>query len=451
MLSKSKYTRAKNCLKSLWLYINKKEERFIDAGTQAIFSRGTDIGVLAQQYFPEGKMAVLEDYPGYESAKRTQEFIEQGIETIYEATFIYDNTLVAVDILSKVEGEWTMYEVKSTNSVKPQHIIDVAVQYYVIKGSGMPIKKAHVMHLNKEYVRRGDLDIRQLFITDTGFVQKAIEPLQAQIAVDITRFTALEKEPEEPNIPMGPQCTSPYTCDFYNYCSSQQATIEEETMELSSTPNIHESAVKSFVDSVQYPLCHLDFETVMPAVPMFDESRPYQQLPFQYSLHFQQTKGGELTHAYYLAESDPTIDPRKGLIQQMIEQTIHAKTIFVYSLPFERGRINEMMRDFPEHAADLQSISERLLDLIIPFKQKFYRTETMGNSSSIKKVLPALHPEFSYADLEISDGMAASFAFLDLYSCNDEEIISQTRENLLKYCHLDTLAMVKIFEVLEGV
>lgn len=451
MLSKSKFTRGMNCQKSLWLYVNKKEERFIDSATQAIFSRGTNIGVLAQQYFPNGKMAVLEDYPGFASAKRTQEFIAQGVEIIYEATFIFDNTLVAVDILAKENGEWNLYEVKSTNSVKTQHIIDVAVQYYVIKGSGLPIKNAHVMHLNKEYIRRGDIDIHQLFVTDNGFVQAAIEPLQAQIANDIKLLSALEKDAVEPVVAMGKQCTSPYLCDFYQYCNSQVPPTNTPSIAISCVPEVQFNEVKAFVDSVQYPLCHLDFETVMPAIPMFDESRPYQQIPFQYSLHIQETKDGEITHDYYLAENNPNIDPRKALIVQMIEQTKNAKTIFVYHLPFERGRINEMMRDFPEHAEGLRFISEKLVDLIIPFKQKFYRTEAMGGSSSIKKVLPALHPQFSYAELEISNGMAASNAFLDLYFCNNEEVITKTRENLLKYCHLDTLAMVQIFEVLEKV
>jgi hypothetical protein len=451
MLSKSKFTRGMNCQKSLWLYVNKKEERFIDAATQAIFSRGTNIGVLAQQYFPDGKMAVLEDYPGFASAKRTQEFIALGVETIYEATFIYDNTLVAVDILAKENGKWNMYEVKSTNSVKTQHIIDVAVQYYVIKGSGLPIKNAHVMHLNKEYIRRGDIDIHQLFVTDNGFVQAAIEPLQAQIANDIKLLSALEKDAFEPIVEMGKQCTSPYLCDFYQYCNSLLPVNDEEIIELSSIPEVQFSEVKAFVDSVQHPLCHLDFETVMPAIPMFNESRPYQQIPFQYSLHIQETKDGEITHDYYLAESNPNVDPRKALIEQMIEQTKKAKTIFVYHLPFERGRINEMMRDFPEYAEDLRFISEKLVDLIIPFKQKFYRTETMGGSSSIKKVLPALSPEFSYDELEINNGLDASNAFLDLYYCEDKDVVINTRDNLLKYCHLDTLAMVKIFEVLEKI
>ncbi|MCB9251722.1 MAG: DUF2779 domain-containing protein [Flavobacteriales bacterium] len=451
MLSKSKFTRGMNCPKSLWLYVNKKEERLVDNATMAIFSRGSNIGLLAQQYFPDGKMAVLEDYPGYESAKRTQDFINQGIETIYEATFIYDNTLVAVDILVKENGEWNMYEVKSTNSVKSQHIIDVAVQYYVVKGSGFPLKNAHVMHLNRDYVRKGALDIRKLFTIDNGMIQDEIEPIQAQIAKDIKRLSALEKDTAEPIIEMGNQCTSPYTCDFYQYCNSLLPVTEVEKILLSSTPYIMESELKTFVNSVQYPLCHLDFETIMPAIPMFDESRPYQQIPFQYSLHIQQTRNGEITHEYYLAENNPNFDPRRAFIEKLIEQTKNAKTIFVYHILFERSRILEMMRDFPEYAEDLGLIVEKLVDLIIPFKKKYYRTETMGGSSSIKNVLPALHPEFSYSALEISNGMEASNSFLGLYYCEDEETIAKTRENLLKYCHLDTLAMVKIFEVLESV
>jgi len=122
MLSKSKYTRSLNCPKSLWLYVHKSEERLVGEASLAVMSQGTTVGELAREYFPGGKMAVLEDYPCIESAERTRFFIEQGVETIYEATFIFDDTLVAVDILHKKDGKWSLYEVKSTNSVKPQHI-----------------------------------------------------------------------------------------------------------------------------------------------------------------------------------------------------------------------------------------------------------------------------------------------------------------------------------------
>jgi hypothetical protein len=189
----------------------------------------------------------------------------------------------------------------------------------------------------------------------------------------------------------------------------------------------------------------------MAGVPLFNESRPYQQIAFQYSLHFQESKDSEIIHTAYLAESNLSVDPRPALIEQMIEETKAAKTIFVYNVSFERLRIKEMIRDFPQYKTGLASITERLVDLMIPFQKKYYRTESMGRRYSIKVVLPILCPEISYYDLEISNGMDASNSFLELYYCNDENYIAKTRENLLKYCHLDTLAMVKILEVLQRV
>jgi len=448
MLSKSRFTRGINCPKSLWLYVHKKEEQVIPEATQAIFARGTSAGELAQNYFPDGKLAVLEDYPGYASAKRTQEFISQGIETIYEATFIYDNTLVAADILRKQDGKWALYEVKSTNSVKPEHIKDVAVQYYVAKGTGLDLDNAFLMHFNRDYVRYGEIEVQKLFIPES--ILGAVLEWQQEIKAKIPELLEMIRG-EEPCISMGEQCDSPYHCDFYDYCSKLVPVNQLEPIVLSSIPDIQKSELKDFLEGIQYPLYYLDFETIMPGVPLFDNSRPYQQIPFQYSLHHQDTKDGELFHEYYLAENDLSDDPRIRLIEQMIAQTKPAKTILVYYIGFERSRVIEMQRDFPQYAAELQSVIDRMYDLIIPFKKEYYRTETMEGSSSIKVVLPALCPEFSYDVLEIGDGTTASNAFLDLYYCEDEEIKKQTRENLLEYCHLDTLAMVKILEKLYKV
>lgn len=446
MLSKSQYTRGTNCHKSLWLYKHRRDEQRISDATMAIFARGTSVGELAQQFFPNGKMAVLEDYPGYESAKRTQEFIEQGIETIYEATFIFDNTLVAVDILHKENDQWSIYEVKSTNSTKPQHIKDVAVQYYVVLGSGLQVGNAYLMHFNRDYVRRGDIDVKRLFTAD-GILQEVLlkqEEVKANIPILLSMLQG-----SEPSIDMGSQCHDPYECDFQEYCRS--FLLKEEPVELSSEPVVNEKEVKDYVNAIEYPICHLDFETIMPGVPLFNESRPYQQVPFQYSIHFQESKDSEVIHYEYLAPSDINLDPRLGLIEKMIKDTKKAKTVFVYSIAFERTRINEMIRDFPQYKEPLESINNRMVDLIIPFRKKYYRSESMEGSSSIKKVLPALCPELSYHDLEISEGMAASNAFLELYYYNDELHIQQVRQNLLKYCGLDTLAMVKVLEVLEKV
>lgn len=446
LLSKSKYVRGTNCPKSLWLYVHKKDQQVISDSSQIVFSRGTDVGILAQDYFPNGVIAVQEDYPCAESAKRTKAFIEQGIETIYEATFIYDNVLVAVDILHKENGKWSIYEVKSTNSTKPQHIIDVVVQYYVVSGCGIDVDKTYLMHFNRDYVRRGDINVNELFIADN--ILHEVTQLQMEVKENIPTLLRM-LEGQEPTVEMGSYCHDPYECDYQEYCMS--FLPKDEPVELSKLPVINEAEVKRFVNSIEYPVCHLDFETVRPGVPLFNESRPYQQIPFQYSLHIQETKGGEIVHKEYLAPSDLNIDPRLGLIQSMILETRNAKTIFVYNIAFERTRINELMRDFPEFEKELQSINDKLMDLIIPFRKKFYRTETMEGSSSIKKVLPALSPDLSYDVLEIGNGMNASNAFLDLYFSNDEEYVNEVRQHLLMYCHLDTFAMVRILEVLEKV
>ena len=451
MLSKSKYLRGIKCRKNLWLYVNMREEQHYSEDNLMIFSRGTSVGELAQKYFPNARLAVESgEMPCKETALLTQEFIDQGVETICEATFIYDNTIVAVDLLHKEEDGWHLYEVKSTNSTKETHVKDVAVQYYVLKGCGLEISDASVMHFDRSYLRKGALDVRGLFTSDS--VLKQILPMQEIIKANIPEFHALV-EKEEPMIEMGNHCSTPYDCDFRGYCSSMLLLKEEEEVIkqiLSSTPQVNTVEIKRFLDNVTYPICHLDFETIMPGVPLFDNSRSYQQIPFQYSMHCQNSKSEEIIHSDYLAPSDLSIDPRKGLIEQMIVQTKEAKTILVYNIAFERTRINEMIRDFPEYALELQTIVDRLIDLMTPFRKQ-YRTESMEGRYSIKKVLPALCPELSYYDLEIGNGMDASNAYLELYYCEDKEYVNTTREHLLKYCHLDTLAMVKVFEVLEKV
>jgi hypothetical protein len=449
MLSKSKYTRGMNCQKSLWLYTHKSEERLVSDFTQAIMTQGTSVGELACNYFPGGKMAMLEERPDIVSAMRTQEYIQQGVETIYEATFIYDDTLVAVDILHKNNGKWSLYEVKSTNSVKPQHVKDVAVQYYVLKGSGLELEDAFLMHLNGQYIRRGELDVKQLFLPES--VLTRILPLQQDIAPNLQMLCEMLQR-EEPMIAMGGQCSDPYDCDFQAYCSRLVPFVEKEIKVLSNTPEIKDAEVSAFVEQIQFPLAHLDFETIMPAIPMFNESRPYQAIPFQFSIHYQEVVGGEIMHYSYLAESNPEIDPRISLMELMIEQTKTANTIFMYT-SYERTMINGLKRDFPEYAKELDSILERFIDLAIPFRKHYYRTESMGSprEHSIKKVLPALIPEMSYDDLEIGGGMDARYAFMELYSSDDAEHIASTRDKLLKYCHLDTLAMAKVFEVLQSV
>lgn len=463
MLSKSKFTRGINCPKSLWLYVHKKEEQCFDDGAMAIFALGTNTGELARGFFPGGTLAVAEDeLPGYDSAQRTQELIAAGVETIYEATYIYDKTLVAVDILTKIDDQWQLFEMKSTNSVKPQHYKDVAVQYYVVTGSGIPLADASVMHMNRDYVRIGQLDVKQLFIHES--VLEVVASLQDYVKDHIQELLAVESSEEEPIREMGGQCDIPYHCDFYDYCSKLVASpltrhpslvtlapsqkTDPSPVTRQSSPNITPGPIRTFLKSIPYPHYYLDFETIMPCVPMFDYSRPYQQLAFQYSLHYKASRGADCEHSEYLAGHKE--DPRIGLIRSLIENTRRPGPIIVYNIGFERSRLSEMQRDFPRYATELGHIIKRLVDLMPVFRSKHYVSESMGGSYSIKSVLPALCPDCTYDELEIQDGGSASGIFLGLYGCEDAELIEKTRQDLLAYCKMDTWGMVRVVEVLES-
>lgn len=451
MLSKSKYLRGKRCSKCLWLYTHKRNCIQVSDNVNDIVERGMNVGEIARSYFPNGEYGVLQgSVPSIKDVERTKSLMQDGIETIYEAAFFHNNTLVSVDLLHREPQGWHIYEVKSSTEVKSHHILDVAIQYYAVSGSGVVVSDASVMYLDNSYVRRGDLDIQCLFTHQS--VLKSVMDMQTTVDSNITNNFPSMLEGDEPLIAMGSQCNSPYQCDFISYCQSLVPTPEDDPQpELSNEPQINNDEIQSFVKSLKYPICHLDFETIMPAIPLFDESRPYQQLAFQYSLHSQHAPESENIHTEYLAESKSNVDPRLGLIIQLIAETMNANTILVYNIAFERSRLREMIRDFPTYAEALEHIIDRMVDLMIPFRKKHYTTEWLGKKYSIKLVLPALCPKFSYSHLEINNGMDASNRFLSLYFSDDQQHIADTRVHLLKYCHLDTLAMVKILDVLKMV
>ena len=219
--------------------------------------------------------------------------------------------------------------------------------------------------------------------------------------------------------------------------------------EINGKRHINLDEIRNFTSGLNYPLYFLDFETIGPAVPKYEGSRPYQQLVFQYSLHIQETSSSEIIHGEYLA--DPTEDPRIGFIEQLIEGCGTSGDVLVYNIGFERGKLNDLREVFPQYSRELREIVNRLKDLMIPFQQKWYYTPEMKGSYSIKLVLPALVPELSYNDLEIKEGGTASNIFLSMVNGTFEGDAEETRRQLLEYCEMDTFAMVKILDTLRQV
>jgi hypothetical protein len=448
MLSKSRYLKGLKCQKALWLNKYKKEEVVYSESTQHVFSVGNTVGDLAQDYFPNGALALVDHYANSKSIARTKELIADGVTTIYEATFAAENTLVAVDILHQIDGKWHAFEVKSTNSVKTEHIRDAAIQYFVMTNAGIEIEDISIMYFDRAYVKQGEIVPQQLFTYESVFSR--IQSFLPEIPKNIATFLAVYQQ-EEPTVLIGNHCDKPYPCEFANYCQTlkeNQPIIEEwaNEPELSTEINYrNEKAIQQFLVENPYPIYSFDFETIMEGIPKYDYTRPYQQVPFQYSLHYQKDANSEPIHFEYLG--DGIDDPRENLILQMINDFSYEGNILVWYIPFERKRIEELIRDFPKYTTELENIKNRLVDLL-PIYKKHLLTEKTRKSASLKVVLPTFLHHISYQDLEIQQGMATMDVYRNLPYLTEELEIEKSRTEMLAYCKLDTLAVLELYNLL---
>ena len=487
-LSKSKYVRGLQCPKMLWMDKYMPEQAHENPNLEAIFATGNIVGDLAMQYF--GEYDLVDFDLGIDSMLRqTQKFINNGSRNIAEASFYVDNLFCSVDILHKNPYGWDIVEVKSSTAVHDVYLDDMAFQLYVLTKAGLNITGVYNMHLNSNYVRYGDLDLHQLFVFEDCteicmFKQSDVE----QNIAGICRYMAMADD-FEPEKDIDICCESPYECAYKGYCSrhlpkqsvfnisrlstnkkyelyhngivsfedvfmkapklSDKQWMQVDAEYKNLPPHIDKLGIKSCLEQYTYPIYYLDFETYQQPVPMFDDSRPYQQIPFQYSLHIQYEKGGELEHREFLG--DPTKDPRRALCEQMCHDIPKDACVLVYNESFEKTRIREMAADLPDLAEDLMRIHDSIKDLMLPFQKKYFYSKELEGRYTIKIVLPTLcpnDPELDYHNLDgIHNGGEAMNAYPDLVNHTPEEQ-AIIRKNLLAYCKLDTIAMVKVLEKL---
>ena len=485
-LSKSTFIRGLQCEKSLYLY--KKHYKLkdpISPTLQAVFDQGNQVGILAQDLFPGGvDSSPSSHFKMMESVIKTKQFINNGESIIYEATFTYNEVLAALDILVKDDEGWKAYEVKSSTSVSDTYIKDAAIQYYTIINSGIDLKDISIVHINNNYTLDGELEISQLFTIES--VKDQVLDYLPKIPNEVSRLKNVIELDSSPNIDIGEHCIDPYNCDFKGTCWKHipeysvfdisrlnkdkkfdlynQGILTLDQIDLSTTDlsanqvlqvnaevngesYINNNELNRFIENLNYPLYFLDFETINPAVPKYQGTRPYQQVLFQYSVHSKQSDNSELIHKEFLA--DPNEDPRTQFIDQLIDDCGNSGDILVYNISFERGRLNELMEQFPKHKASLQSIILRLKDLMVPFQNKWYYTPEMKGRYSIKNVLPALVSDLTYESLNIKEGGMASSTFLSMVNNTFKGNESNVRNDLKEYCRLDTYAMVRILEKLK--
>ena len=486
-LSKSQYIRGLQCHKSLWLYKNKPELR--DTPNQAqesLFNTGFDVGDLAKQLFPHGVEIEFDSSNFDGMLAKTKELINNGCEVIYEATFKENGIFAMADILVKNQDSWDIYEVKASTNVKEYHLNDASVQWYSLSNA-INLNKVYIVHINNSYERNGSLDIKNLFsIVD---ITEEVQNRQYQIPFNIEQMDLILKD-NMPNIDIGTHCSNPYSCDFESHCwehipnpsvfnlywmnSSKKfemyykgivnyedipldfalnttQKLQVETFK-SNEPYINKSIIKDFIEIVKFPINFFDFETFQNAIPRFDSQRPYMQIPFQYSLHILH-EDGTLEHKEFLG--DENSDPRDALINQMLNDISLTGSIMAYNQAFEITRIKELANYKIERKDELLALVDRFVDLIVPFRGRGYYHPNFNGSFSIKSVLPAMFPnndELNYKKLgSIQNGGDAMDTFANLYLLKEKSKRDEIRKDLLAYCHLDTLAMVRIFEKLKEI
>ncbi len=488
-LSKSLYIRGIQCKKSLWLKKYRPELLTPpDAQAQAKFETGSQVGELALKLFSGGVMIPYSETTFNEKIELTKKYIAEGMSNIYEASFVYDGVFLMIDILHiNDDGSMEIYEVKSSTEVKEVYLHDASIQYYVLNGLGFDVKRANIIHINNKYIREDELDVEKLFIVVD--VTEEIKAMQNDISVYLKTFEqTLNDRDREPDVPIGPQCTNPYDCDAIEYCwrdvpdysifnisrlkttkkfelyhngivhfhqlediysfsLSQQIQI---TSELEQKETIDKDAIKEFLDTLTYPVYHLDFETFQQAIPEWKGVSPYMQIPFQYSIHIDYGDG-RLEHREFLAQDGK--DPRYELAKSLANDIPDNVTVLAYNAGFEKGVIQKLADQFSEFSLHLMSVYDNIKDLMIPFQKTHYYVPAMKGSYSIKYVLPAIVPEMQKAYEELSlvhHGGEAMQAFANL-SKMDSETKEKYRKALLEYCKLDTLAMVKVLEKLQSI
>ena len=434
-----------------WLWIKKHDPKKIppvDDNTQAMFDNGHKFEPYAESLFPEGVSLGFNDYDEYLSLPiRTRQAIENGDKVLFQPRFEWKEFTCISDIVSIIEpGVVDLYEIKASTSAKTEHEFDLAFQTAVIEGSGFSVRNIYVIHVNNQYVRYGEIEADKIThiqdVTDKVRAKGELTTKYMPLALDVANS---DKMPN-PDPELAKLGSKQEWLKIYENIFSSEPKVWPSDIK----PKVNKEVIKDFLGQLKYPLYFLDYETMSGLIPYFDGHRPYQQVPMQYSLHILRSPDAELEHREFLHGENS--DPSRPLVERLIGDIGTEGSVIVWFEGFEKARNSELGDMLPEYKDAMEAINNRVVDLIIPFKQKWYDDPRFEGSASIKKVLPVLCPELSYKTLGIQEGGSAQRLWMEAVldgTRKDEK--EQILADLLKYCELDTLAMVEIYKKLINI
>jgi hypothetical protein len=485
LLTKSRYMNGLQCPRLLWIVFNEPEKLpETDAATQYNFDQGHEVNDWAHRLYPEGVNLPADDFKGNLLATRTA--LSQR-KTIFEAGILANDLYCRADILAPAGAEeWDIIEVKSSTSVKDEHLDDVSFQRHVCRQAGLAIRRCHVMYLNKEYIKQGDVVPSSLFITED--VTDRLDPFAQGLEERIEGMRQCIRSLKCPDAIIGGHCGSPYPCGLQPDCwdslpehnvmtltygkklgeellargildireiPDSVALNEKQAIQkdcaAGGEPHIQVAGLRGFLKKLKYPLYFMDFETFKTAIPFYDGTRPHQNLPFQFSADRVERRGDEPRHYSFLAEGRD--DPRPAFMAALAGAVGSPGTILVYNQTFEKTILTETARFLPQYQSWVDDAISRIVDLLAPFKGFLYYHPSQHGSASLKKVLPAL-TGITYDNLDIADGELASLSYMKAaFDDIPEEERRLIRANLETYCGQDSggmIAMIRKLEELAG-
>lgn len=487
-LSKSKLIAFRQCPRRLWLEVHHPNLREDSPATEAVFQMGYEVGEIARTlYDPKGRGVLIDVKPDDldEAMAQTQIQLARR-KPLFEAGFRAAGGQAFADVVLPIRGGgWRMVEVKASTEVKPYHREDAAIQAYIARQAGLDLTAIALAHVDNSFVYPGGGDYKGLLVEEDLSEEAFGRADEVQEWIESAQIIVAKKK--LPRQTMGTQCSDPYPCGFANYC---QSLVPQAEFPVTWLPNIQKKklkehlatgvsemrdvpdallneqqlrvkrctlknkvyfaaeAAKHDLANLGWPAYFLDFETTIMVVPIWEGTRPYQQIPFQFSLH-KLTQSGTLTHTGHLDLSGQ--DPRRKFAETLVKVCGKRGPVFVYNQGFEATQIKALAQDFPDLEAALLALNDRLVDMLKTARQHYYHPSQQG-SWSIKALLPAIAPKLRYDDLEgvKNGGMAMEAYRIAVHPETTQTEKARIHDELETYCKLDTYAMVKVWQHFSG-